>query len=279
MKNVNKAIHEGRITQQVPSFVYEDYLQDGTFSLSTVAIFLVMASKSENYEFNKTELHTQYGRRVVDKAFSEMILAGHIVQVNYSLSSTRKKVAVKFFVEPRTSLEVTRIVNKLLSTQLKSFPSAMPSEETVEYINKDIHIQRSFKKAHKRKEKNTEGGWNIVVSEQDNVIPCKEIPRINGQQIFYVPLECSDDVEKNEVAETTKVENVDDMSFLLEGIYEMEGVSESPEFDPVKEGYAHKRGNPIFLDIDGKFTNRAIIHKDIESSNYIVGEVYTVRSA
>lgn len=274
MKDVNKEIYEGRVIQQVPSFVYEEYLQDGTFSLSTVAIFLVMASKSEDYEFNKSDMYKQYGRRAVDKAFEEMTLSGHIVQVKYSLSSTKRKVAIKFFVEPRTSSEVSRIVNTLLSTQLKSFPSAKPNKETEEYIDKDIQAQRSFKKATKRKERNSEGGWNIVAGEQDEVIPCKEVPRINGQQIFYVPLECSDDVETEEVVETTKVENVDDMSFLLKGIYEMEGVSDSPEFDSVREGYAHKGGNPIFLDVDGRFTNKAMIHKDILCSNYIVDKEY-----
>ncbi|MCD2337377.1 hypothetical protein [Bacillus cereus] len=277
MKHVNKEIYEGRVTQQVPSFVYEEYLQDGTFSPSTVAIFLVMASKSENYEFNKSEMYEVYGRKFVDKAFKEMILAGHIIQVNFSVSNTKRKVLIHFFVEPRTSSEVNRIVNTLLSTRLKSFPSAKPNKETMEYINKDIQVQRSFKKAQKRKEKNSEGGWNIVVSEDDKVIPCKEVPRINGQQIFYVPLECSDDVETAEIVGTTKVDNVEDvdsMSFLLEGIYEMEGVSESPEFDPVKEGYAHKSGKPIFLDVDGMITNKAIIHKDILCSNYIVGKEY-----
>ena len=274
MKNVNKEIYEGRVIQQVPSFVYEEYLQDGTFSPSTVAIFLVMASKSEDYEFNKSDMYNLYGRKFVDKAFKEMTLAGHIVHMNYSLAGNKRKVAIKFFVEPRTSSEVSRIVNTLLSTQLKSFPSAKPNKETVEYIDKDIQAQRSFKKATKRKEKNSEGGWNIVVKEHDEVIPCKGVPRINGQQIFYVPLECSDDVESDEVVETTKVENVDDMSFLLEGIYELEGVSDSPEFDSVRGGYAHKGGKPIFLDIDGRFTNKAMIHKDILCSNYIIDKEY-----
>lgn len=282
MKNVNKEIYEGRVTQQVPSFVYEEYLQDGTFSPSTIAIFLVMASKSEDYAFNKTEMYNQYGRRIVDKAFKEMILSGHIVQVNYSLASNKRKVSIKFFVEPRTSSEVSRIVNTLLSTQLKTFPSATPSEDTAEYINKDIQAQRSFKKATKRKEKNSEGGWNIVVSENDTVIPCKEVPRIGGKQVFYVPLECSeevamDDEDTNIDVGSNKVDNVEDieyLSFLLDGIYKMEGVSDSPEFDSVKEGYAHKRGNPIFLDIDGMFTNKAVIHKDITGSNYIVGKSY-----
>ncbi|EJS12680.1 hypothetical protein IKS_03677 [Bacillus cereus VDM062] len=272
MKNVNKAIYEGRITQQVPSFVYEDYLQDGTFSLSTVAIFLVMASKSEHYEFNKSDLNNQYGRRIVDKAFKEMTLAGHIVQMNYSLASNKRKVSIKFFVEPRTSSEVSRIVNTLLSTQFKNIPSASPSNETSEYINKDINIQRDFKEARNRKVRNTEGGWSIVVSEKDEVISCKEVPRINGKQIFYVPLEMPEEVPLED--DNSPVESVDDIDFLLEEIYDMKDVKESPEFDSVKGGYAHKKGSPIFLDMDGLVTNKATIHKDILCSNYIVGKVY-----
>ncbi|WP_088350343.1 hypothetical protein [Bacillus cereus] len=272
MKNVNKAIHEGRVTQQVPSFVYEDYLQDGTFSPSTVAIFLVMASKSEHYEFNKTDLYNQYGRRIVDKAFREMILAGHIVQMNYSLASNKRKICIKFFVEPRTSSEVSRIVNTLLNTQLKRFPSAMPNEDTKEYIDKGINVQRNFKEARNRKVRNTEGGWSILVSGDEEVISCKEVPRISGKQIFYVPLEIPEEVPFED--NNSHVESVEGIDFLLEKIYDMEGVKESPDFDSIKEGYAYKKGSPIFLDIDGKPTNKATIHKDILCSNYIVGKVY-----
>ena len=191
MKNVNKAIYKERVTQQVPSFVYEEYLEDGTFSLSTVAIFIVMASKSENYEFNKSHLCDQFGRRIVEKAFTEMMLSGHLIQVNYSLSSRERRVSIKFFVEPRTSSEVSRIVNTIISTQLKKFPSAKVNKTTQEYINKGIKLKRDFKEA-KRRKKITEGANYIIETSEGELIECKEVPRIGGGKVFYVPKDDSE---------------------------------------------------------------------------------------
>ncbi|PEM69787.1 hypothetical protein CN613_10295 [Bacillus pseudomycoides] len=272
-KNVNKEIYEGRVTQQVPSFVYEDYIQDDTFSLSTVTLFTIMASKSENYEFNKSDLYNKYGRRIVDKAFKEMMLAGHLIQINYSLASNKRKVAIKFFVEPRTSSEVSRIVNTLLSTRFKNIPSAAPSNKTLEYINKGVKLQRDFEEAKRRMKRNSEGGWIIEVEDTEELIPCKERPRIGGNQVFYIPLEMSKEIPAME--DGYPIESINNIDFLLDGIYEIEGVKESPEFDSIQKGYAHKKGNPIFTDIDGAPTNTATIREDILNSNFIVGEIYT----
>ena len=274
-KNVNKAIHEGRVTQQIPSFVYDDYIQDGTFSLSTVALFTIMASKSYDYEFSKSHLYDVYGRRIVDKAFREMTLSGHIIQVKYSLGSNKNKVCVKFFVEPRTSSEVSRIVNTLLSTQFKNFPSAKASKETLEYINKGIKLQRDFKEAKRRMERNSEGGWSITVEDTNEIIPCKVIPRIGNGKVFYIPLEMPEDDTYTE--DTSLVDSVDSIDFLLSGIYDIEGVKELPEFNSIQKGYAHKKGVPVFTDIDGAATNKASIHGDIFNSNFVVGKIYTCK--
>lgn len=274
-KNVNKSIYKGRVTQQIPSFVYEEYLQDGTFSPSTVAMYTVFASKSENYDFNKSELYKRYGRRTVDKAFKEMILSGHIVQVNYSLESNKRMVAVRFFTEPRSSSEVSRIATTILNKQLSRFPSAHISEDTMEFINKGIELQRDFAEAKRRMQRNSEGGWNIIVDETEEVIPCKEVPRINGKQVFYVPLE--EPKHAPFIEETTEINEEGVMDSLLNGLYDIEGVKESPEFDSIKEGYAHsKQGGCIFTDIDGLPTNQASISIGLSESNFIVGKIYSV---
>ncbi|ACK92307.1 hypothetical protein BCAH820_1352 [Bacillus cereus AH820] len=261
MKNVNKAIYKERVTQQVPSFVYEEYLEDGTFSLSTVAIFIVMASKSENYEFNKSQLYSQFGRHIVEKAFIEMMLSGHLIQVNYSLSSRERRVSIKFFVEPRTSSEVSRIVNTIISTQLKKFPSAKVNKTTQEYINKGIKLKRDFKEA-KRRKKITEGANYTIEASEGELIECKEVPRIGGGKVFYVP---KDDSEfeyggkhfSEECHERNQIE-IANVKSLLDGFAIDEVGRTTHEEDNYLQGYANKGGKIVYSDADGRPTNEAI---------------------
>ncbi|MED0943692.1 hypothetical protein [Bacillus mycoides] len=262
MENVNKVIYSERVTQQVPSFVYEEYLSNKTFSISTATLFMVMASKSSNYEFNKSDLYEQFGRRIVDKAFEELQLSGHLIQVNYSLSGNIRKISIKFFVEPRTSSDVSQIVNRILSTQLKKFPSAKVNKFTQEYIDKGVKLKRDFKEA-KRRKKLTENGTHTVEKFDGELIECKEVPRIGGGKIFFVP---KDDSEfeaggkhfSEECHEHIQTE-IADMKSLLDGFTIGETGRTTHEEDSHLQGYANKGNKIIYSDRDGRPTNKAIL--------------------
>ncbi|PFJ81441.1 hypothetical protein COI95_08730 [Bacillus cereus] len=270
MNNVNKEIYDGRVTQQVPSFVYEEYLEDGTFSLSTVALFTIMASKSEYYEFNKSHLNDQFGRRIVDKAFEELQLSGHLVQVNYSLSGNIRKVSTRFFVEPRTSGEVKRIVNTILSTQLKKFPSAKVNKFTQEYINKGVKLKRDFKEAKRRKQLR-ENGINTVETLDGRLIECKEVSRIGGGKVFFVPKDDSEfEAGGKYFSEECHERNQLELADLMEGFdlvdnnHELhDQLYEYHEEDSHLQGYANKYNKVVYTDIDRMQTNKAVLPSQI----------------
>ncbi|EJQ09784.1 hypothetical protein IE3_03360 [Bacillus cereus BAG3X2-1] len=265
MKNVNKTIYEGRVTQQVPSYVYENYVDEGLISLDTGMIFTIMASKSENYEFVKTVLHDKYGRRVIDKAYRELKALGHLLQVNYNVregNQTKTKSITKFFVEARSSAEVKVIVSDIIKGKLSQFPSAKPTKDTLAYINKGVKIERDFKVARKRIEMKESGG---MVIQQDNrqLIECKEIKHVSSDKIFFAPKEeIIEDgfLQIDRVGNLTDDEETEDYSFLLEGIANIDGVKDKAEFNSIQEGFAHdKQGKVVLRDSDEKQTNKANI--------------------
>ncbi|MGG0648522.1 hypothetical protein ABE083_16905 [Bacillus mycoides] len=161
--NTNKSFK----SKQFGYFTFDQMrlVEEGIISASTFTVLCWMVSKPKYWTFRKNYMYETFERRMVDKAFRELISAGHLVVVN-NREGKKEELCVRVFAERQTPVAMkhyaTCMIQHLRSQGKKnisviehqwnffnSVPLEIDNEECTDWENMEKQPYQSTEKKDK----------------------------------------------------------------------------------------------------------------------------------
>ncbi|MEH6934584.1 hypothetical protein [Bacillus sp. JJ783] len=223
-------------SQQYGYFTFDQMrlVEEGLISASTFTVFCWMISRPKKWTFRKYHMYDLFSRKIVDKAFKELIEVGYLVVVNHGKGKA-SGICVRVFAERQSPLKMkqyaTRMIQKLRSQG-----------------KKDISI--------------SELQWNFFSSqhlELDNT-ECADWENTPSED--WTSEEVSTPAPKED-KQVTVFDIIDGLTLDVKDVNRTDNTEIDEYEDYIPLGYANKGNKIIHADKDGRPTNKAVLPSQI----------------